>query len=223
MLGVRGKPNDQRGFVHKRIFRGIGGLLTGGPLGGIAGFLSGGRKAPPELAPVASGCPPGFAFVNGQCVPIVKQQAAASQLVSGGGGCPPGLRRDPETGQCLAPFSPRGVEAFGEAQVGRFGAGLVPMIREGVTRVCPRGAVLGVDGLCYNRRDLRNSERFWPRGRRPLLTGGEMRCIGIASAAAKKLQRKQKQLEAMGMLKKPARRAAPKLLAAGHHAHVAHD
>jgi len=91
-----------------------------------------------------------------------------------------------------------------------------------MTRICPRGSVLGKDGLCYNKRDIPNSQREWPRGRRPLLTGGEMRCISVAASAAKKLQRKQKQLMAMGLLKRPASRRAARL-APGHHAHVSHD
>lgn len=91
--------------------------------------------------------------------------------------------------------------------MGRFGAGFEPDVSAITTRRCGRGAVLGVDGICYNRRDLRNSERFWPRGRRPLLTGGDMRCISVASSAAKKLQKKQKQLQELGLLKPPARRA----------------
>ena len=82
---------------------------------------------------------------------------------------------------------------------------------------------MGTDGLCYNKRDISNKERFWPRGRRPLLTGGEMRCISIASSAAKKLQRKQKQLRELGLLKAPPTRRPKKQLAAGHHAHVSHD
>jgi len=111
-------------------------------------------------------------------------------------------------------------EPPGEALMGRFGAGLVPGVRVTETAICPRGAVLGVDGLCYNRRDIANSQRMWPHGRRPLLTGGEMRCISIAAAAAKKLQNKQKQLISMGMLPKPRR---ARQITAGHHAHVAHD
>ncbi|MEE8551185.1 MAG: hypothetical protein V3T08_08030, partial [Gemmatimonadota bacterium] len=105
----------------------------------------------------------------------------------------------------------------GDAELGRFGAGINPAFFSTQTRRCPRGMVLGApeadgESLCYNRRDLANKERMWPRGRRPLLTGGEMRAISTASAAAKKLQRKQKQLEQLGMLKRPAprsRRALP--------------
>ena len=229
------RPNDVRGFIHKRIFGGIkgaiGGLLRGGPLGAIggaaSGFLAGGDRAVPGGS---RGCPPGFQLTARGCqaaprvsvVPVPGVRGFFERLVPGGA---TGLELERPitsiTGRA-ASLAPRD-DDFGDAVVGRFGAAIEPAIRETETRVCPRGAVLGQDGLCYNRRDLRNSERFWPRGRRPLLTGGEMRCISVASSAAKKLQRKQKQLEALGMLKRPARRAAPRQLAAGHHEHVAHD
>lgn len=116
---------------------------------------------------------------------------------------------------------PPGGNGAGAATVGRFGAGMEPSVRMLDVRTCARGAVLAVDGLCYNRRDLRNSERAWPRGRRPLLTGGEMRAISVASSAAKKLQRKQKQLESLGLLKRPMPRRQ-KLLPAGHAAQPTH-
>jgi len=111
--------------------------------------------------------------------------------------------------------------AAGVPVMGRFGAGFEPSVFMTDTRRCGRGAVLGVDGICYNKRDLRNSERFWPRGRRPLLTGGEMRAISTASSAAKKLQRKQKQLEGLGLLKKSAPRTR-RALPAGHRAELTH-
>jgi len=76
---------------------------------------------------------------------------------------------------------------------------------------------VGKDGLCYNRKSLTNKERMWPRGRQPLLSGGEMRAIAIAAAAGKKFERTQKRLQAIGMIKKPAARArAPKLPAHQH-------
>ena len=221
---------DEGGFVHKRIFRGIkgavGGLLSGGPLGIIGGALGGflgPGKQPAELA--QQGCPPGFSFDGRGCVPTgflgqalrvappvvtTLAEAAAGVLVPRG-----------------RPIPQRGISAgvpdqFGEMVSGQFGAGLEPAIRDTMTRICPRGAVLGKDGLCYNKRDIPNSQREWPRGRRPLLTGGEMRAISIAASAAKKLQRKQKQLMSLGLLKRPAVRRA-RALPAGHHAHVAHD
>jgi len=223
-VGVGPSLADERAFVHKRIFGGIKGFLSGGPVGAAAGFVSGGGKAPTVSRPsvfrrplvptrAAAMCPPGFFETPaGGCQPV-----AAPALVER----VPGIRG------AIERFIPGGAtgfqvdgQEFGEAQMGRFGAGLEPAIRSTSTRVCPRGAVLAVDGLCYNRRDIRNSERAWPRGRRPLLTGGEMRCINVASSAAKKLQRKQKQLEQLGLLKRPSR--SRRALPAGHVAQIKH-
>ena len=215
---------DSRGFVHKRNIGGIGGFLTGGPGGAIAGFLRGGKKAPAQTVPQRALCPPGmFETPAGGCqaavaAPVALPLQIIQPPVHVGGGAGPDPRMDLlTTGTAAAANGARGP--------GRPG-GFAPDVREQFYRDCGPGAVLAKDGLCYNRRDLRNNERKWPRGRRPLLTGGEMRAISTASSAAKKLQRKQKQLQSMGMLPKPQRRAAkaePKLLAAGHHAHVAHD
>lgn len=168
--------------------------------------------------PAAPPCPTGFIrSANGQCV----ERRAVTKTPGAEGFFqrlfPGGATGFETTGPEVA-----GLQQFGDAQMGQFGGGLQPAVRSSQTRICPRGAVLGADGLCYNKRSIANSERFWPRGRRPLLTGGDMRCISIASRAAKKLQRKQKQLQDMGMLKKPTRRAQ-KQLAPGHHAHVSHD
>ena len=110
----------------------------------------------------------------------------------------------------------------GQAVVGRFGAGIEPDIRMQDIRDCPRGMVLAVDNLCYNRRDLRNSERFWPRGRRPLLTGGEVRAISTAASAAKKLERKQKELMKLGLLRKPTPRRRVPSGVTGHKATLEH-
>ena len=232
---VRGRPNDERGFIHKRIIGavtgGISGLLGGGPLGGLRGALGGFARGGRGAVPQATACPPGFSTnIRGECVqvsragsfqiPFTGTRFSPTSIIPGGAPAffPEEATRAPRTAAVAAD-----VDQFGDAVVGRYGAAIEPATREMDVRVCPRGTVLGLDGLCYNRRDIANSERWWPRGRRPLLTGGEMRCISVAASAAKKLQRKQKQLEAMGMLRKPSRRAAPKLLAAGHHAHVSHD
>jgi len=117
-------------------------------------------------------------------------------------------------GRCRTPTSGEfGGEQFGvgEAVMGRFGAALEPGSKIIDRAICLRGMVLGNDGLCYNKTGFRNSDRMWPRGRRPLLTGGEMRAIGIASSAAKRVERTKKRLESMGMLRKAApRRALPR-------------
>lgn len=207
MNSLLGKPGDRRNFVHKRIFGAIKGFVSGGPLGAVGGFVGGGGVPATAELLVPAGCPPGFwRHPNGECLPLKGRELPGPVA---------GLQR-------FIPGGATGMTEFGDAVLGQYGAALEPGIRSMDTRVCPRGTVLGLDGLCYNRRDLRNSERMWPRGRRPLLTGGDMRCISIAAAAAKKLQKKQKQLQAMGMLKKPSPRRA-RALAPGHHQHVEHD
>ena len=222
-VGARPSRSDTRGFVHKRIFGGIkgaiGGFISGGPLGAIGGAARGilAPTRPRPIPQVTRQCPPGFTLTTSGCAPTFAPAPVFAPMAP-----PPAVSRG--RGRGLGPTVTTGFqeEDFGDAVKGRFGAALEPAVRDTETRVCPRGSVLAVDGLCYNRRDIRNNERMWPRGRRPLLTGGEMRCISVASSAAKKLQRKQKQLEQLGMLKRPARRSTQRALP-GHHEHVAHN
>ena len=214
MIGPR--AGDCRRFVHKRIGRAIGGFIGGGPISAIGGFFGGGggRKGIPGggRPGVPGGCSVGMVRDTfGNCVPVSG---------FGGGGGAGGraktcdqLRRGDFRDQ--AEYQRRCAGAggeFGQAVMGRYGAALVPAQRSAVTLHCPKGAVLGDDDLCYNRRELRNTDRKWPRGRRPLLTGGEMRAISIANRAAGKLRRNQKRLQAMGMLPKPKAAARQKAL-----------
>ncbi len=222
--GVVAALGDEREFVHKRILGGIKGFISGGPIGAAAGFVSGGKARVPTdqfgrpiagLVPSrrAALCPPGFFETPaGGCQALAASEPRGIDI--------PGPRRfDPlSIVRGIFPADVTDVNGrvptgmVGDAVMGRFGAGFEPELLSTTTRRCGRGAALGLDGICYNRRDLRNSERFWPRGRRPLLTGGEMRCISVASAAAKKLQKKQKQLTELGLLKRPpsrSRRAEP--------------
>jgi len=228
---LNGRPGDRRNFVHKRLIGAvggaIGGLLSGGnPItGAIGGFARGGSGPAPSTVPGRQ-----ITSTVGETLGIVFPQ---------GGGCPPGFFRD-RSGNCvelktrptggviggiqrILPGGETGFQEFGAAVMGQFGAALEPGVRTTNTRVCPRGTVLGVDGFCYNHRDIKNSERAWPRGRRPLLTGGDMRCISVAASAARKLAAKQKQLQTLGMLPKPAASRKRKALPSGHHAHVQHD
>jgi len=129
-------------------------------------------------------------------------------------GCVPPFRFDPRTQQC-AVFAggQTGVDdtAVGEAVMGRYGAGLVPGNKVIDRAVCLRGMVLGNDGICYNRSQIRNADREWPRGRRPLLTGGDMRAISTAARAGRRLEGATKRLQKIGLMKKPTgRRRAPK-------------
>lgn len=42
---MHSRPNDERGFIHKRILGGIGGFIKGGPISGLAGFVTGGGRS----------------------------------------------------------------------------------------------------------------------------------------------------------------------------------
>jgi len=115
---VSNKPNDSRGFVHKRIGGAIGGFVSSGfnPLGALGGFLAGGgskgrprstRSAdfgiPPRRFTSSKVCPDGLTPVPGipsgtACVPFDSPRAAQTQLIRprsfgfgptpGGGECP---------------------------------------------------------------------------------------------------------------------------------------
>ena len=99
----------------------------------------------------------------------------------------------------------------GNAVMGRYGAALEPGVQMIERSVCLPGMHLANDGLCYNKGAITNKQRQWPRGRRPLLTGGDMRAIGIAARAGAKMDRTTKRLRALGMMKKPpaTRKPAP--------------
>jgi len=142
----------------------------------------------------------------------------------GGGGrngtaddCPSGTVPDPEgRGFCVSPRSRFGKGSgarfapVGDAVMGRYGAALEPGIMVIDRSVCLRGMQLGDDGLCYNKGQITNKQRMWPRGRKPLLTGGEMRAIGIASRAGKRVDATAKRLRELGMMKKlPSPKAKP--------------
>jgi len=175
---------------------------------------------PPALAgvKVAITCGPGSRpdpILGITCIPFPGDPRLGGRQLPGGtiiggqitpGPCDPGqIFRD---GFCQTIGSPAG--GVGEAVMGRFGAALEPMfVTQNVMRCLP-GMVLGKAGpggipLCYNKKQISNKERLWPKGRAPLLTGGDMRCIAKAAAAANKLKRTQKRLEDIGLLKKPTR------------------
>jgi len=119
------------------------------------------------------------------------------------------LRRDPRTGECkvfVGEQSGRDDTPIGDTVMGKYGAGEVPGSMVIDRAICRPGMVLGDDGFCYNRSQLKNSEREWPRGRRPLLTGGDMRAISVAARAGKRLEGATKRLQKIGLMKKPAPR-----------------
>lgn len=125
----------------------------------------------------------------------------------------PGQRRDPNTGDCsffIGEQPGPDDSPIGDAVMGRYGAGYMPGSQIVDRAVCLPGDVVGNDGLCYPRRSLKNDQRAWPRGRRPLLTGGEMRAISVARRAAGRLTRTAVRLQDMGLIKKPVARKPSK-------------
>lgn len=104
--------------------------------------------------------------------------------------------------------------------MGMFGAGLAPVVETREHKMCLPGMVLGRDGLCYNRRDIRNSDRMWPKGRRPLGTPGELAALAKAASFGRRMESTVKRMQKIGVLKKPGRGRAratqqPKLLTPG--------
>jgi len=236
------------GGVKGFIGGGIGGAVGGAVGGFVGGGAPAATVCPPGFDPTAGGgCTPrrakvkGFRgrvqrFLPGGETGFITPPAFGGRRLDT---IEPALRAPVVPAPGLVPFFQRiipggetglevgtvngaaAVQTPGVATLGRFGAAVEPTFRSSTIRDCPRGMVLAVDSLCYSRRDVRNSERFWPRGRRPLLTGGEVRAISTAASAARKLERKQKELMKLGLLKKPAaRRAAPRV--EGHRATLEH-
>ncbi len=130
-----------------------------------------------------------------------------TSLVGGGDeGCVWPSHRDEQTGRCIVgTMAGRdvGPGETGDAVMGRYGAAYFPGSMIIDRAVCLPGDVVGNDGLCYPKRSLKNSEREWPRGRRPLLTGGDMRAISIAHRAGARMTRAAGRLQDMGIIKKP--------------------
>ena len=237
-------PNDIRSFLHKKLFGAAKGFVTSGfnPLGAVGGFLGadntaregskqrgrsaklvtrrdirsvqgtgsgvGGRLTNLERAQfkdrgffnTAAAIPtlPQLPFVG--CVPPFFENAEGRcelDLVPGPGGGGTGPAR---TG--------------GAVVMGRYGAGEMPGTLIVNRAVCRPGMVVGDDGVCYNRSQIKNSERQWPRGRRPLLTGGDMRAISTAARAGRRLEGASKRLQKIGLMKSPAKGPNRKMIEA---------
>jgi len=223
-----GRPGDVRAFVHKRLL-GLGQKFLGS---GVGSFISTLVKQPtrPTL-PRTETARPSFAGAGGKefgrALKFGEGPGLATTFVAPtfapGVECRSPSRINPRTGRCESPtpglkatlqrFVPGGETGFepaprtragpvGDAVMGQFGAALQPGVMTIERSVCLAGMQLAKDGLCYNRGAITNSQRMWPRGRRPLLTGGDMRAISIASRAGAKLERTTKRLRALGVMKK---------------------
>jgi len=247
------RPNDERGFIHKRLFGAAKAFIGSGfnPLAAARGFATAGRGRKPggqqrpavqpfaavsPARPVAprtlTARPSEFSAAEKQLGTAVKFGASTmpvSRAAPDDGGCIFPLRRDPRTGKCKVflgeqsgrddrlpadrPARERKTMAvldqpIGDAVMGRYGAGEVPGNMVVDRAVCRSGMHLGNDGICYNKGVLNNKQRQWPKGHKPLLTGGEMKAITIAATAGRRLSTATKRLQSIGLMKKPVRRTA---------------
>jgi len=221
-----GRPGDRRGFVHKRLLRVAGGIVSNLPVVGTpfrvarqaVSLIAGGRGPARAVQPrsqvarsslsSAMGKETGRQLkFNGGGRTTILDRAKAFVGFNGEEDCVPPFRRDPGTGKCKLfvgeRAGPNGGAPVGDAVMGRYGAALQPGIMTIDRAVCLPGMQLGDDGLCYNKSQISNKQRMWPRGRKPLLTGGQMRAISIAAGAAKTVEKTTKRLQELGMLKKP--------------------
>lgn len=228
---MEARPNDRRGFVHKRLLGGFKGFVTGGPLGAVGGFLQPGEpppvRRPPPRQTVAR--PSGFSATEKELGRQAKFNGEPRDFAPGQrpsrNGCPSGTIPDPEgAGFCVSPRTEfgrgRGAERapVGDPVAGRFGPAFEPGVLLVERSICDRGMHLGKDGFCYKKGAISNRERLWPRGRKPLLTGGEMSAIGTAARAGRRLQGTATRLHDLGILPKPITRR-PKKRKGGAHTH----
>jgi hypothetical protein len=226
----RSRPGDQRAFIHKKILGGISGLTRVVSRLGIPGISTAARIASGITGQIVSGGAKDLGrqlkFGNGDVGAIPGARRSTT--------CPSGFRLGTQ-GQCLtvadigrqvpAPGLRAGIERFfpgggtgfepaaalvGGAVMGRYGAALEPGVMAINRAVCLRGMQLADDGLCYNKSQISNKQRMWPAGRRPLLTGGDMRAISIASRAGRRMDQTTTRLRKLGMMKKaPVTRKPP--------------
>jgi len=228
-----GRPGDRRGFVHKRLLRVAGGIVSNLPVVGTPFRVA--RQAVSLVTQRAPARPTIDRSLVARSGPrAVRAKQMGRELKFGNGGrtildrakgflgfngeeerdCIPPFRRDPGTGKCKVfvgeRAGPNGGREVGEAVTGRYGAALEPGIMTIDRAVCLPGMQLGDDGLCYNKGAISNKQRMWPAGRKPLLTGGEMRAINIAAGAGRRLQSATKRLQGLGLMKKAAPRRTPK-------------
>jgi len=107
--------------------------------------------------------------------------------------CPPGYKPSPNGGcqlEGIAPYLPGDIGrqdyAWGAVN-GRYGAGYAPLAVQRNVRMCPPGAKLGKDGVCYDR--LARTNRAHNPGARPFLTGGEVNALRRAKRLQKRFAR----------------------------------
>lgn len=145
----------------------IGGLIGGGETPTSPGVQPTGLTTPGQ-------CPQGYQWNGQQCV-ATGFAGTIQQWLPGG---QTGTMQD-QFGQAV--MGGFGIPAMVPAQVGTINGG--PILR------CPTGAVLGKDNLCYQKGSIPNKHRKWPKGPRPLLTGGEMKTLRKVKSLENKVKR----------------------------------
>jgi len=205
------RPGDRRNFVHKRLLGAIGGFAQGGPIGAARGFVAA-RPAVPRSQTARPSAAGAAGQELGRDLKFGGRSLSITRAAPGDDCRIPGMRRDPGTGQCRwflgDRAGPDGGAPVGDPVMGQYGAALAPGIMTIDRAICPRGMRLATDSLCYNKTQISNKQRMWPTGRKPLLTGGEMRAISTASRAGKRLEGATKRLQGLGFMKKPIPRKA---------------
>lgn len=207
-----GRPNDERGFIHKKLLGGISKVAGIAGSLGIPGATTVSRITGAVFRPSARALVPRSETARPSAFSDAEKNAGREAKFGivpfggGGGPCDFPMVRD-SAGRCRTPTSGAlGGEQFGvgEAVMGQYGAALEPGSMIVDRAVCLRGMQLGNDGLCYNKSQITNKQRMWPAGRKPLLSGGDMRAISTAARAGRRLEGATKRLQRMGMMKKPA-------------------
>jgi len=202
-------PNDQRAFVHKRIIGAVGGFVSGGGVtGAIRGFAQGGGGGS-TFTGANRGQGLGQTAINigtraisrAQCGPGMKRDARGL-CVREGGFFPAGERffgRDlPSRGGGGTALALR--DDFGMAVMGRYGPALEPAVEGRTVRICPPGAVLGDDGLCYDKgsHGARRAHRLWKPERPPFLPRRDLAALDRV-AALKRNKVLRRRFKALGL------------------------
>jgi len=214
----RTPPNQARAFIHKsRLGRFVGGVVKRAiPVVGIAETVIGtGRSFIGGRGSSRTRTARDTRFSEeekelGRNLKFPSDGLGIVERDGRAGPCEdPRLVLNPQ-GQCVFPGSPVGIRTLtGEPVLGIYGAGIRPGSMMIDRAVCGKKMQLGDDGVCYNRSQISNKQRMWPAGRKPLLTGGDMRAISVASRAGKRMDAATARLRKLGMMKKPAASRRP--------------
>jgi len=193
-------PNDRRNFVHKRIIGAVGGFLGGGPVGAVGGFVGGGGRG---------GRRSGGQPLSERSLAFRSRPCAGPNRERINGVCREKVGGVRATLERAIPFGATGFTGAGDVVNGRYGPAYEPMADPRVVRLCLPGDILGDDGLCYSKAQLKNKEREYPRGTRPLGTPGEMAALRKAAAFGRRMETTVKRMQSIGVLKKPSKARRP--------------